>query len=129
MELLDDADTEEGDLSTRKHFTRSSIKPRRLFNSEAEDARPHRGTTTDEEAVTDLEDPEHHGLPSSSTASKGKAVSKKTATIKDGARSLDAPPSPFDSWPRRKSAREASGTKREGDTLQSGAKRAREAHN
>lgn len=126
--MLDDADVEDGDLSNHKHFTRSSIKPRRLFQSEYEETRPHQGTTTDEEAVTDIEDPASHGLPTPVSASKGKAKLKKISTINDGARSFEAPSSPFDSWPRRKTAHEASGSKRAGDTLQSGAKRARESH-
>ena len=117
------------DNTSHGHFTRSSIKPRRLFNPEPEESRHHQGTTTDEEAVTDIEDPEAHGLSAETESGngKGKAPVRQAAIVEEASRSFEAPASPFDNWPRRKPTRQVSGTKREGDVLQSGPKRTRES--
>ncbi|KAF7545886.1 hypothetical protein G7Z17_g8830 [Cylindrodendrum hubeiense] len=133
-ELLDDE--VEDELRLARPLTRSSIKPRLLFQTEKTEA-----MIEDEEAATDVEDelidepaaePQtpvkpHHQRASTPEAPKFAPVSppdtRRTtrSTNKLAEQSTPIKPtgrkSPFDSWRRTKEHKAASSTKRQGESL------------
>ena len=130
---------------SKRHFTRSSIKPRLLFptgNAEESHIDESQIMEDDEEAVTDIEDHVLAGLeadkpetpmdridkepgtpeaprfapaPPPTTARTTRHGSKKAADATPKAR--PAKRSPFDSWRRVKGGAPATGHKRSGDDL------------
>ncbi|OAP63420.1 hypothetical protein AYL99_02647 [Fonsecaea erecta] len=129
----EEEDIDEGDLGLLEHtpkgsdvkrlrtLTRRSIKPKRLFQTEAQ--QKAREAEREEEALTDIEEPIDHREDASAAVGDGKSseVASNSVTrrslrssgpvslIPKDAESLDASrrstqkASPFDSWPRLKS--------------------------
>lgn len=130
---------------TKRHFTRSSIKPRRLFASASVDE--PKDLDEDEEAATDIEDHvlarmeadkpetpmdlivEAPGTPEAPRFAPASPPTTARTTRFGSKKSADATPkpkqpakrSPFDSWRRVKAGAESTSHKRSGDDLSAAA--------
>ncbi|AEO58986.1 hypothetical protein MYCTH_2134725 [Thermothelomyces thermophilus ATCC 42464] len=128
---------------TKRHFTRSSIKPRLLFPTDKSDE-PAKVANEDEEAATDIEEHVLAGLEADKPETPGDMIDEAPATpaapryapasppttarttrsgTKKAAELTPKPPkppakrSPFDSWRRVKGGSQTTGHKRSGDDL------------
>ncbi|KAK4242751.1 hypothetical protein C8A03DRAFT_39916 [Achaetomium macrosporum] len=150
-ELEESLDDGEGGLESavetpKRHFTRSSIKPRLLFPTATEDE--SKLENGDEEAPTDIEDhvlaeleaekpetpvdlieeaagtpkaPRHAPASPPTTARTTRFGSKKAAETSPVKPKQAAKGSPFDSWRRTKAGAQSTGHKRSGDDISAAA--------
>ncbi|KAI8631311.1 hypothetical protein F5Y19DRAFT_26609 [Xylariaceae sp. FL1651] len=137
--------TELNSIRRQRPMTRSSIKPRRLFQSEPENKQPATTAAEDEEAITDIEDHvlydaedveiEVPETPADMTDEKIETpraprfapasppttarATRSTDKLREGNTPVEKPkvPSPFDGWRRSKSRAQPHGQKRDGDSL------------